>query len=182
MIQDSTLYKFPSNNKVLTTGYPLTLYYRDLSEVLSGVDASLRMPNEKVYFFKGTKVWLWGSDRSPRLIREEWKGVPNSIDAAFYWQENKKVYFFKKEYFYRYFRKLSSDTPKLQAILFAYRNKLSLIVTCSQGPRTRERGPWLPLFSENNIFASRMYTTNRRAPTLALPPPPLSKSMHDPRF
>ena len=104
MIKDSTLYKFSSKNKALTSGYPLTLYYRDLSEVLSGVDASLRMPDEKIYFFKGAKVWLWDADRSPRLIEDEWKGVPNNIDAAFYWQDNKKVYFFKKEYFYRYFK------------------------------------------------------------------------------
>ena len=102
LIDESTFYKFRAKNAAFIAAYPLALYDIGLNKMPSDVDASLTMPDEKVYFFKGSKVWIWGSDDNPRYIKDEWKGAPDSIDAAFYWQDNSKVYFFKKEFFYRY--------------------------------------------------------------------------------
>lgn len=82
-------------------GFPVTLNYRKQTEIPANVDASLNMPGGQVHFFKGENVWLWGSSFNPRYIRKEWIGLPADIDAAFYWPSNKKVYFFKREYFYR---------------------------------------------------------------------------------
>ena len=95
------LYKFKVQNAALINGYPMALNNHTLSKIPFGVDASLTMPDQKVHFFKGNKVWTWGSDRNPRYIKDEWAGVPDNLDAAFYWKDKRKVYFFKKEYFYR---------------------------------------------------------------------------------
>ena len=100
LVDESTYYKL-NENAVLMPGFPITLNDHQLSGIPQKIDASLSLPGDRLYFFKGKRVWLWGSDINPRHIKNEFEGVPDHLDAAFYWPYSKKAYFFKKDYFYR---------------------------------------------------------------------------------
>ena len=51
------------------------------------------------YVFRGESYWKLTSESIaegyPRRIVDDWKGLPNYIDAAFTWQGTKSTYFFK---------------------------------------------------------------------------------------
>ena len=56
---------------------------------------------------QGKQVWrmrkLWKVDKGyPKLISEEFKGIPDDIDAAFTWKRNRKIYFFKGSQYWRF--------------------------------------------------------------------------------
>ena len=38
----------------------------------------------------------------PKLIANEWPGIPNNIDSAFRWYYDAKTYFFKDEYYWEW--------------------------------------------------------------------------------
>ncbi|XP_056403078.1 matrix metalloproteinase-18-like [Hyla sarda] len=62
-------------------------------ELPASIDATIRMQNPtadqdgKIFFFKGNKYWKYDNDKIepgyPKLIKEGFPGVPNSVDAAF---------------------------------------------------------------------------------------------------
>jgi hypothetical protein len=81
----------------------------------SNFDSVFQRPNGKIYFFKGDKYWrvsdkyLGDGDTSladkvdagyPKLISENWFGVPNSIDSVIQ-RSNGLIYFFKGDNYYR---------------------------------------------------------------------------------
>ncbi|CAJ0937376.1 unnamed protein product [Ranitomeya imitator] len=62
-------------------------------ELPSSIDAAVRMQNPtakqdgKIFFFKGDRYWKYDNDKIepgyPKLIKEGFPGIPNSVDAAF---------------------------------------------------------------------------------------------------
>ncbi|XP_073405722.1 stromelysin-2-like [Dendrobates tinctorius] len=62
-------------------------------ELPSSIDAAVRMQNPtakqngKIFFFKGDQYWKYNNDKIepgyPKLIKEGFPGIPNSVDAAF---------------------------------------------------------------------------------------------------
>ena len=77
------------------------------------LDAALRwVRNGKMYFFKGSQYWKFDdklkttgqpgvSSGYPKLISDVWIGVPDNIDGAFTWTNN-RTYFFKGNTYYRF--------------------------------------------------------------------------------
>eukprot|EP00794_Sanderia_malayensis_P005716 gene5716-6416_t len=64
--------------------------------------------NGKTYFFKGANSWRFDDQKSesekryPKIVSDEWPGVPNDVDEAFLWWRNWVTYFFKGNQYYRY--------------------------------------------------------------------------------
>jgi len=58
------------------------------------------------YVFKGSKYWKLTEDSVeedyPRNIRDDWPGLPDSIDAALTWTDNQKTYFFKGDQYWKF--------------------------------------------------------------------------------
>ncbi|XP_043228035.1 stromelysin-3-like [Amphibalanus amphitrite] len=92
-------------------GYPQRIADRwgglpdDLDDAM--VYTPRRNSKELVFFFKGDKVWRMTNlptvdEGYPKLISEEFQGIPNDIDAAFTWKRNKKIYFFKGDQYWRF--------------------------------------------------------------------------------
>ena len=56
--------------------------------------------------FKGKNYWKLTEDSVasgyPRRIRDDWPGLPDNIDAAVTWTENKKTYFFKGSQYWKF--------------------------------------------------------------------------------
>ncbi|XP_073493544.1 matrix metalloproteinase-18-like [Phyllobates terribilis] len=62
-------------------------------ELPASIDAAVRMQNPvaeqdgKIFFFKGDQYWKYDNDKVepgyPKLIKEGFPGIPNSVDAAF---------------------------------------------------------------------------------------------------
>eukprot|EP00794_Sanderia_malayensis_P020121 gene20121-22093_t len=106
IVDGSTYSMYDAEDASLLPGYPLKISNNEGSGIPRNVDAALSLPDEqkgqKVFFFKGNKVWLWGEVSHPKRISQVWPGVPNDLDAAFYWPHTNRVYFFKGKYFYRF--------------------------------------------------------------------------------
>ena len=56
---------------------------------------------------QGDQVWRMSDpvkvdDGYPKLISEEFKGIPANIDATFTWKRNNKIYFFKGTEYWRF--------------------------------------------------------------------------------
>lgn len=107
-------------NKEMDSGYPklLSVGFEGIPDMLDA--AVVWSGNGKTYFFKGNEYWRYDSnndppvsDRYPKPIGN-WKGLPDSIDAAFQW-ENSRTYFFKNDKYYRFndisFEVDSGDPP-----------------------------------------------------------------------
>ena len=59
------------------------------------------------FLLQGQQVWRMSTlpkvdDGYPKQISEEFKGIPNDIDAAFTWKRNRKMYFFKGSQYWRF--------------------------------------------------------------------------------
>ena len=77
------------------------------------LDAALRwVRNGKVYFFKGAQYWEFDEKLKttgqpgvsygyPKRISDGWVGLPNNIDGAFTYKDN-RIYFFKGTNYYRF--------------------------------------------------------------------------------
>jgi len=67
------------------------------------VDAAAAHPNGKIYFFKGDKTWAYkGSSLLPdypKLISDDWKGIPSNVDAAMHYKRS-TFFFFKGKLFH----------------------------------------------------------------------------------
>ncbi|RWS14467.1 matrix metalloproteinase-16-like protein [Dinothrombium tinctorium] len=91
----------------MDSGYPKNIQV-GFAGIPSDIDAAFVWSgNGKTYFFKGKEYWRFDSkndppvsDRYPKPIKN-WGGLPNSIDAAFKW-ENGLTYFFKGSQYYRF--------------------------------------------------------------------------------
>lgn len=70
----------------------------------SKIDAIVSMADENTYVFKGSQYWLLTDESTapgyPKMIANNWEGVPSSVDAAFTWV-NGKTYFFKGSEYWR---------------------------------------------------------------------------------
>ena len=64
--------------------------------------------NHKIYFFKGSQYWKYDSkignviNGYPKSISQFWRGIPDSIDAAFSSGDQNQTYFFKDNKYYRF--------------------------------------------------------------------------------
>lgn len=94
-------------NKDMDSGYP-KLMSRGFEGIPDMLDAALVWSgNGKTYFFKGDQYWRYDSNSDPPVSEKyprpisSWKGLPNNIDAAFKWQ-NDRSYFFKGDKYYKF--------------------------------------------------------------------------------
>lgn len=94
-------------NKKMDSGYP-----KDISVGFEGIPNSIDTAfvwsgNGKTYFFKGDSYWRFDSRSEPPVSSRypqpisNWEGLPNNIDAALQWT-NQKTYFFKGRVYYRF--------------------------------------------------------------------------------
>lgn len=64
--------------------------------------------DNKTYFFKGDKVYLYDDKQMtlasgyPKKIDKVFEGIPDDIDAVFTWGNDGKTYFFKDDMYYKY--------------------------------------------------------------------------------
>ena len=81
--------------------------------------------NNKTYFFKGSKVYIYDDKKSkitkdsPKNIKDVFPGIPNNISAAFTWGKDGKTYFFKGPFYYKYDdknKKVARGYPKKTAL------------------------------------------------------------------
>ena len=99
---DKTLIDSP---RLITNGF------QNIHEKLQSIDAAFIWPhNKKLYIFKGEHYWrmtqLLNMDYIadfgyPKIISANWRGLPNTIDTAFKWINN-KIYFTKDENYFRW--------------------------------------------------------------------------------
>jgi len=82
-----------------------------------GVDTMVTLKNDDSYVFKGKKFWKLTETSVapgyPKIISEEWDGLPGNLDAAFTWK-NGKMYFFKGTRYWRFStsKQLDEGFPK----------------------------------------------------------------------
>jgi len=82
-----------------------------------GVDTMVTLKNDDSYVFKGKKFWKLTETSVaagyPKIISEEWDGLPGNLDAAFTWK-NGKMYFFKGTRYWRFSasKQLDKGFPK----------------------------------------------------------------------
>jgi len=97
------LYGVKTRDSVNTRNDSLKVDTEDICKTKK-VDAIVTLNSRDTYVFVGTKYWKLGESSIepgyPRLISEEWGGLPSNIDAAFTW-ENGKTYFFKGSQYWR---------------------------------------------------------------------------------
>ena len=77
---------------------------RNDGTICSGVDTILHT-NTGTFAFRGDKYFLVndvGVEGPARRIAADWPGLPNNIDAAFFWKEARKTYFFKDGQYWRF--------------------------------------------------------------------------------
>ena len=77
--------------------------------------------DNKVYFFKGSKVYKYDDKKMkiatgyPKNISDIFKGVPDNISAVFTWSKDGVTYFFKGPFYYKYndkLKKVEKGYPK----------------------------------------------------------------------
>lgn len=117
--------------------------FQGLPDGFSDIDATfVYSVNNKLYLFKGEQYWRFTQLSNldylkdggyPQAIASSWNGLPNSIDAAFQWN-NKKLYFVKGSDYYRWDDKLNrvhSGYPikNVESFLACYSNSGQLLDT-----------------------------------------------------
>jgi len=83
----------------------------------SKLDAAVQTSDGVSYVFSGDKYWKLTNytiaGGYPRKISSDWPGLPDNIDAAVTWQEQKVTYFFKGDQYWRFTdRSPSQGYPK----------------------------------------------------------------------
>lgn len=70
------------------------------------LDAITMTKDSSVYAFSGRYYWRIGDagiDRGyPRLISQDWQGLPDNLDSAVTWREEGRTYFFKGDQYWRF--------------------------------------------------------------------------------
>ena len=72
------------------------------------IDDALAYSNGRTYFFKGDEYWRINDacrcvdNGYPKKISENWKLVPDNIDAVVRWTKNGRTYFFKENLYYKF--------------------------------------------------------------------------------
>ncbi|XP_064455146.1 stromelysin-3-like [Ornithodoros turicata] len=82
----------------------------------SSIDAATRTEDGSSYVFKGDYYWKIENDGVaegyPRMIRDDWEGLPGDIDAALTWSDG-KTFFFKGSQYWRFRnRKMMPNYPQ----------------------------------------------------------------------
>jgi len=108
------LYGPPQGNRPITSR-PVTspprnpgIPDRPVSHPLCGakVDAAIQTSDSESYVFSGDSYWKLTRDGIaqgyPRKIFNDWPGLPDNIDAAVTWQEQRVTYFFKGDKYWRF--------------------------------------------------------------------------------
>ncbi|KAG8201982.1 hypothetical protein JTE90_027454 [Oedothorax gibbosus] len=101
--KNDVYYRF--RNQDMDPGYPKSIQ-TEFKGIPNNIDtAFVWSGNGKAYFFKGDIYWRFDNCKDPPILSyyplyvNGWKGLPNNIDAALQWG-NQKTYFFKgREYF-----------------------------------------------------------------------------------
>ena len=79
----------------------------------SKLDAIVETSAGISYVFRGSSYWMLTKDSVapgyPRLISEDWPGLPHNIDAALTWKTRGVTYFFKRDKYWRF----TDRTPSL---------------------------------------------------------------------
>ena len=120
-MEDDVTYAFKGdiywklNDVMVEVGYPKRI--SDEWEGMPGdLDASFTWTNGKTFFFKGTKFWRFSQgkmDRGyPKKISTSFPGIPNDLDAALLWSGNDKIYFFKKDKYWKFDPKSQPNVDK----------------------------------------------------------------------
>ena len=74
----------------------------------SKIDTIFATGDDKYYVFQGDHYWQLAKGEDsvmngyPRKIADDWPGLPNDIDAAVTWTENKQTYFFKGDTYWKF--------------------------------------------------------------------------------
>lgn len=69
------------------------------------LDAAATLPDGNTYFFKGNELWIFRNQKlieGPKFIASVFDGLPDNIDAAFFWAVDKQLYFFKADGYWKY--------------------------------------------------------------------------------
>jgi len=104
----SQYWKFDGQKNQLVSGPTSILQYWPGVPDSLGASVNTYAGGGATYFFKGSQYWKYIdsndalADGYPRAIGENWKGIPNDVDAAF--EIFGDIYFFKQDkyYIYRY--------------------------------------------------------------------------------
>ncbi|XP_076309995.1 stromelysin-3-like [Tachypleus tridentatus] len=94
-------------NKRMASGYPKEISL-EFQGIPNNVDAAFTWNgNGKTYFFQGDSYWRYDNHKDPPVNNyyprpiNNWKGIPNNINAVLEW-ENGQTYFFKGKRYYRF--------------------------------------------------------------------------------
>lgn len=106
LFHDGIFWRFDKNTDKVDAGYPkrISIEWHGLPD--KPLDAVISFQNNYMYFFYDNYCYLYDRNANntvgkARLIADEFKGVPNNIDAAVYYKSNDKIYFFKGNEYYR---------------------------------------------------------------------------------
>lgn len=98
LIHEETSTFSPDENSVTINEITVIRNAPDLC-TSENIDTIFSDPNGDIYVFKDDRYWKLldnGVDEDyPKLIAENWPGLPSNIDAAFTLSLNNKTYFFK---------------------------------------------------------------------------------------
>ena len=102
---------YDNNNNLIDKSRRINDGFQNINEKLTHIDAALIWPaNKKLYIFKGEDYWRMRQLSNldyiaeygyPLKIAAKWNGLPDTIDSAFQWINN-KIYFTRGEYYYRW--------------------------------------------------------------------------------
>ncbi|CAD5112527.1 DgyrCDS1738 [Dimorphilus gyrociliatus] len=88
---------------------------------VEGFDAACNTQNGSIYIFKGKYYWRFDEHinldmktDTPGKILDDWNGLPDNLDSAFYWPKTGHTFFFKDKLFWVYLNNqpISKDYPK----------------------------------------------------------------------
>ncbi|XP_071953418.1 macrophage metalloelastase-like [Antedon mediterranea] len=90
---------------------------RKPSECGGKLDVMTRTADGNTFGFYGNNYWLitdtGAANGYPKPIQEGWPGLPNKLDAGFFWERSGKTYFFKGNKYWRYTNRVPDvDYPK----------------------------------------------------------------------
>ncbi|XP_036451508.1 collagenase 3-like [Colossoma macropomum] len=158
--KDSFLWRSYSNSRE-TKQYDIRSFWPDIPD---NIDAAYENPvQDKVYFFKGTQVWVFSHYSSEKLYLESLSsrfGLPDTVqkvNAAVYDEKTDKTLLFVGSNFYSYNEKsktLDSSQPTLVKDLFPGITGKITAAFQYKGYIYLYSGPYMYEYSENKLSAT----------------------------